>query len=244
MRRTRRQQFHLAGALHVEEQDAGAKRQIDFQGQLSDARKDDFRFDLAAGFGDRLQLAPGNDVEPRAQAGKQAQDRKIRVRLHRVTDGVLAAVKRLVELLEALVDCRTRIDVERRVVESRQPGEWNVVCVQFNVGFAQKSLIASVGEPRWAFRWSVSFHFLADGPFTLMATMVWSSNVSTPSAWLETALKMASTISSALRCALARAIFSSLWRPNISPSELVASRMPSLKKRNTSPARPRRFSSS
>src|ERR1019366_194220 len=244
MRRPRRQQFHLAGALHIEEQDAGAKREIDLRGQLSDARKNDFRFDFAAGFGYPLQLSPGNDVESRALAGQQAQDRKVRIRLHRVTNGVLAAVKRLVELLVALADRRTRVHVERRVVESRQPGEGKVVCVQLNGGFAEESLVASVGERRWAFRWSVSFHFLADGPFTLMATMVWSSNVSTPSAWLETALKMASTISSALRCALALAIFSSLWRPNISPCELVASRMPSLKKRNTSPARPRRFSSS
>ena len=38
-----------------------------------------------------LQLAAGDDVEPGAQPGQQLQDRQIRVRLHRVTNGVFAA---------------------------------------------------------------------------------------------------------------------------------------------------------
>src|ERR1035438_7494276 len=106
-----------------------AKREIDLPRQLSDAGKNFFRLVFAAGFGSPLHLSAGNDVESRTQAGKQAQDRKIRIRLYRVTDGVLAAGKCLVELLEPLADRRTRVNVERRVVESRQPGERNVVCV-------------------------------------------------------------------------------------------------------------------
>src|ERR1035437_5170619 len=130
---TRCQQFQLGGALDIEEQNAKAKREIDLQRQLSDAGKNDFRFDFAASFGYPLQFSAGNDVESRSQAGKQAQDRKIRIRLHRVTNGVLAVVKRLVELLEPLADRRTRVNVERRVVASRQPGERNVVRVHFEV---------------------------------------------------------------------------------------------------------------
>src|ERR1035437_7945119 len=133
MGRTRRQQFQLAGALDIEEQNARAKREVDLQRQLSDAGKNDFRFDFAAGFGYPLQFSARNYVESRSQSGKQAQDRKIRIRLYRVTNGVLAAVKRLIEVLEALADRRTRVNVERRVVASRQPGERNVVRVHFEV---------------------------------------------------------------------------------------------------------------
>src|ERR1035437_3546204 len=115
---TRCQQFQLGGALDIQEQNAKAKREVDLRRQLSDTGKNDFRFDFAADFGYPLQLSAGNDVEARSQAGKQAQDRKIRIRLHRVTNGVLAAVKRLVEALEALADRRTRVDIERRVVHS------------------------------------------------------------------------------------------------------------------------------
>ena len=111
MGRARRQQFHLAGAFDIEEHNAGAKRPIDFVGQLADSGKNDLRFDFAAGFGDALKLSAGNDVEPRAQTGKQAQDRKIRIRLHGVANGVLAPTKRLVELLEALADRGTRVHV-------------------------------------------------------------------------------------------------------------------------------------
>jgi len=57
------------------------------------------------------------------------------------------------------------------------------------ISAAHTSLFSEVGEARRALLRLFGFHFLGEGPFTLRATMVWSSKASTPSAWFDTASK-------------------------------------------------------
>src|SRR5947209_4523782 len=78
-------------------------------------------------------------------------------------------------------------------------------------------------------------HALVVGsPFTLIATTVWSSKVSTPEACSAAALKMDFTIESADSVEHCEMTFSRRVRPKSSPARFVASRILSLKNTNTS----------
>ena len=74
MCRARRQQFQLAGAFDIEEQDAGAKRQVDFVGQLADSGENDLASTLAAASVTRCSSPPETMSNP---APSRASRRKI-----------------------------------------------------------------------------------------------------------------------------------------------------------------------
>ena len=97
MRGSRGQQFQLAGALDVEQQNACLQRLVDLVRQLADAGEDNVPGRFACRRHHPLQLAAGDDIEARAHPRQQPQDRQIRIRFHRVADGVLAAAECFVE---------------------------------------------------------------------------------------------------------------------------------------------------
>ncbi len=106
--RARRQQLQFAGALHIEQQNTGPEREVDFFGQLADSGENHVARGFPADLLYPLQFTAGDDIESGAQARQQSQDREIGVGLHRVADGVLAAAKGLVKLPVALANRRTR----------------------------------------------------------------------------------------------------------------------------------------
>ena len=113
-----------------------------------------------------LQFAAGNYVEAASQGSQQLKQGEVRIRLHRITDGVRDVAERAVEDPVTLSDRVLRIDVERRVELVRQFDERGFFAAQFAV---------AIGESRrTSFRnFSRSFHF--DLGSTLRATTVWSS---------------------------------------------------------------------
>src|SRR5271165_4455410 len=169
---TRREQLKLAGAFYIEEQNTGSQREIDLLGQLADSGENHLLCSLAADLPHSLQLSAGNDIESRTKPREHAQNRKVRVRLYRIADGVLAAAKSLVEVLVTVGDRRTGIYVKRSSIQLGQLGERNGVGAHLQGRLVEEPLVAAVGECRRSLRRTFVFHFLADVPFTLMATMV------------------------------------------------------------------------
>src|SRR5271166_1828777 len=172
LRRTRCQQLQFAGAFHVEKQDTGLERKVDFFRQLPDSGEDNITRGFPANLLYSLQFAAGDDIESSAHLSEQSQDRKIVIGLYRIADRVLAPAERPVELLVALANRRSGVNVQRRAILPGQLAERNSVGVHLHGGFAKQSLASAVGECRWSLWRTVSFHFLEEVPFTLMATMV------------------------------------------------------------------------
>src|SRR5208283_1331505 len=164
----RRERLKLARAFHIKEQNTGSEREIDLFGQLADSGENDLLHSLAVDLPHSLQLSAGNDIESRTKPSQHAQNRKVRVRLYRIADGVLAAPKSLVELLVAVADRRAGIHIQRSTIQLSQLGERNGVGAHVQGRLVEESLVAAVGECRRSLRRTFGFHFFADVPFTLM----------------------------------------------------------------------------
>src|SRR5208337_3409599 len=122
MRSAGREQLKLARAFHIKQQDASAEREIDLVGQLADSGENHLLRSLAADLPHSAQLSAGNNIESRTKPREHAQNRKVRVRLYRIADGVLTAAKSLVELLVTVGDRRTGIYVKRSSIQLGQLG--------------------------------------------------------------------------------------------------------------------------
>src|ERR1039458_9818330 len=241
-------EFRLA--FHIEQQNPSSQRRSHLVTRLSHAREYDLLGRAAVGGHHPLQFSARNYVKAASLPRQQAQNAHIGIRLDGIADGVGDIAKRVLKGRQPLADRRCRIDVERRSVALRQFWQRKSLAVKHEIrATAQQPFPVLVkNESRRPLGINVerSRNFAAPGHFrlgepdaalslTLIATTVWSSNVSTPAECSATALKRESTTQSADRPAHSAMIFSTRPRPNSSPFRLRASRMPSLKNTNMSP---------
>src|SRR6185437_14529694 len=144
---------------------------------------------------------------------------------HRIADDVTGVAERGSEGIHAVANRSGGIYVQRGSEACRQLFKGNLLATERGW---RSFLAGGVNESRRPLKKFAQFRFEAL-PFTLMATTVSSSKVSTPEAWSAAALKMDLTMDSAEFPEHSAMIFSSRVRPKRSPALFVASRMPSLK---------------
>src|SRR5215469_2789468 len=221
-------QFRLA--LQIEQQNIGPKCGFHFGGCLADAGKNDISGCTSTCPPYALQFSARNHVKSATELLEQPQNAEIGVGFYGVVNRVLDMAKCKVEGQNTFANRSRGIDIERGPEPLREFSKRDFFAAQNFAGAAWVRPVNESWRPLGKFT-----HLRADAfPFTLMATTVWSSKVSTPEACSAAALKMDFTIDSADFSEHSVTIFSSRVRPKRSPALLVASRIPSLKKTKTS----------
>ena len=104
------QNLEFSGGFQVEAVNAQLQRPGHLRGGLAHSREHDFRR-VPAGGDYPFQLAPGDDIEARTQAGQHVQYRQVGVRLDRVADEVVAVGQGPLVLAKSLFQRGPRVDV-------------------------------------------------------------------------------------------------------------------------------------
>src|SRR5690242_7299840 len=107
-----RQNLQLRPRLHIKQPDPRPQRLSNLLARLAGPRKNN-RLRLRPGALEPEKFAHRNNIEPAAQPGQHSQNRKIRIRLHRIANRVRLPPQRLVELAIRARDARRAINVRR-----------------------------------------------------------------------------------------------------------------------------------
>lgn len=101
---------YLGNRFDVEAENPGIQRHADFVLAFANTGKHDFGR-IGANCQYPLQLTTGNNVKPRAQAGKQLENRQVGIGLHGVADQMIVPGKGLAVLLECVFQRALRVNV-------------------------------------------------------------------------------------------------------------------------------------
>jgi len=123
-------------ALDVEGEDPVLQGELDLALGLADAGKH-ARADRGPGREHAADLAAAHQIEARAEVREMAEDRDVRVGLHRVAELRIQAGEPALQPLEIILHRRGTVDVGGRAVELRNRGDVDGFAVEIGAGIVE-----------------------------------------------------------------------------------------------------------
>ena len=168
----RAQELQLAGAFDIEQQNAGAQREVDFVGELADSREDDFARAICGWRAARAGVRRRRRCRIRCQAKPAAEGSRGSSWPSRSNRWCVRRRRRPRQTAGNARGSRWRNKRRAECRSVRRVGEGNLVGEKFAPDCGPRAFVPAVGEGGRAFLRTRVAHFLAGVPFTLSTTMV------------------------------------------------------------------------